>query len=146
MLAPTVIVQPSSRPSSTMGERDAMPADTSEEKHEPNVKEIVAPARLNVPLPDNKSESEDEEYQEVRWSQTSHSFVIWTYVDPHSSPSHFSALEIIFSLLIRFSFHLIIFLLTHSSTTKQYVTYIIYNFYTLFLLIFAIHYLPNSFP
>lgn len=69
MLAPTVIVQPSSRPSSTMGERDAMhPTDPGEEKHEPNVKEIVAPARLNVPQPENKSESDDEEYQEVRWS------------------------------------------------------------------------------
>jgi len=67
MLAPTVIVQPSSRPSSTMGERDPIAlADTSEDKHEPNVKEIVAPARLNVPQPiDNKSESEDEEDQEV---------------------------------------------------------------------------------
>lgn len=67
MLAPTVIVQPSSRPSSTMGERDHLAStDTSEDKHEPNVKEIVAPARLNVPQPvDNKSESEDEEDQEV---------------------------------------------------------------------------------
>lgn len=73
MLAPTVIVQPSSRPSSTMGERDGIvPADTNEEKHErhePNVKEIVAPERLNVPLQDNKSESEDEEDQEVRQSK-----------------------------------------------------------------------------
>lgn len=69
MLAPTVIVQPSSRPPSTMGERDVMAsADTGEEKHEPNVKEIVAPARLNVPQPDNKSETEDEEDQEVRQS------------------------------------------------------------------------------
>lgn len=68
MLAPTVVVQPSSRPSSTMGERDNIATDPSEEKHEPNVKEIVAPARLNVPQPDNKSESEDEEYQEVRRS------------------------------------------------------------------------------
>lgn len=68
MLAPTVTIQPSSRPSSTMGERDAMVStDGSEEKHEPNVKEIVAPARLNVPQSDNKSESEDEDYQEVRW-------------------------------------------------------------------------------
>jgi len=51
-----------------MGERDAMVStDGSEEKHEPNVKEIVAPARLNVPQSDNKSESEDEDYQEVRW-------------------------------------------------------------------------------
>lgn len=67
MLAPTVMVQPSSRPSSTMGERDGMaPVDTSEEKHEPNVKEIVAPARMNVPLPQEKSETEDEEDQEVR--------------------------------------------------------------------------------
>jgi hypothetical protein len=49
-----------------MGERDNIPTDPSEEKHEPNVKEIVAPARLNVPQPDNKSESEDEEFQEVR--------------------------------------------------------------------------------
>lgn len=69
MLAPTVIIQPSSRPSSTMGERDVVaPADTNEEKHErhePNVKEIVAPVRLNVPQPDNKSESEDEDDQEV---------------------------------------------------------------------------------
>lgn len=67
MLAPTVTIQPSSRPSSTMGEREVMAsADGSEEKHEPNVKEIVAPARLNVPQPDNKSESDDEDYQEVR--------------------------------------------------------------------------------
>lgn len=69
MLAPTVTVQPSSRPSSTMGDRDALGStDTSEDKHEPNVKEIVAPARLNVPQMDNKSESEDEEDEEVRWS------------------------------------------------------------------------------
>jgi len=50
-----------------MGEREVMAsADGSEEKHEPNVKEIVAPARLNVPQSENKSESEDEDYQEVR--------------------------------------------------------------------------------
>jgi len=50
-----------------MGERDvAASVDIGEDKHEPNVKEIVAPARLNVPQPDNKSESEDEEDQEVR--------------------------------------------------------------------------------
>lgn len=69
MLAPTVIIQPSSRPSSTMGERDTMaPTDTSEEKHEPNVKEIVAPARMNVPVSQQqeKSESEDEEDREVK--------------------------------------------------------------------------------
>lgn len=68
MLAPTVIIQPSSRPSSTMGEREIVPSTETcnEEKHEPNVKEIVAPARLNVPQPDNKSESEDDEDQEVR--------------------------------------------------------------------------------
>uniref|UniRef100_A0A2H8TVI9 Echinoderm microtubule-associated protein-like CG42247 n=1 Tax=Melanaphis sacchari TaxID=742174 RepID=A0A2H8TVI9_9HEMI len=67
MLAPTVTIQSSSRPSSTMGERENMAStDGSEEKHEPNVKEIVAPARLNVPqLDNNKSESEDEDYQEV---------------------------------------------------------------------------------
>lgn len=67
MLAPTVVVQPSSRPSSTMGEREGVAsADTSEEKHELNVKEIVAPARLNVPQMDHKSESEDDEDQEVK--------------------------------------------------------------------------------
>lgn len=67
MLAPTIGVQPSSRPSSTMGDRDVMVSiDISEEKHEPNVKEIVAPVRLVVPQPDNKSESEDEDDQEVR--------------------------------------------------------------------------------
>lgn len=66
MLAPTVIVQSSSRPSSTMGEREpTMSSEPSEEKHEPNVKEIVAPARMNVLQPE-KSESEDEEDQEVR--------------------------------------------------------------------------------
>lgn len=66
MLAPSVIVQPSSRPSSTMGEREVVAsADNNEEKHEANVKEIVAPARLNVPQPDVKSESDDEEYPEV---------------------------------------------------------------------------------
>ncbi|XP_050432030.1 echinoderm microtubule-associated protein-like CG42247 isoform X1 [Adelges cooleyi] len=65
MLAPTVIVQSSSRPSSTMGEREpTMSSEPSEEKHEPNVKEIVAPARMNVLQPE-KSESEDEEDQEV---------------------------------------------------------------------------------
>lgn len=69
MLTPTVVIQPSSRPSSTIGERDGVQsADTSEEKHEPNVKEIVVPARLSVPLIDHKSESEDEEDQEVRFN------------------------------------------------------------------------------
>lgn len=67
MLAPTVIIQPSSRPSSTMGEREIVTSTdgSNEEKHEPNVKEIVAPARLNVPQSENKSESEDDEDQEV---------------------------------------------------------------------------------
>jgi len=51
-----------------MGEREVMAsADGSEEKHEQNVKEIVAPARLNVPQSENKSESDDEDFQEVRW-------------------------------------------------------------------------------